>query len=72
VDTKYNDWFSRMCGYGFAENTDFVAIAQKKVTAQGNESTFTDHALKLDMAKEIAMLHRFTLKIKGIKKAAAI
>lgn len=58
VKTKYNDWFSRMAEYGFVENQDFIAIAQKRVTAQGNETTYTDHAIKLDMAKEIAMIQR--------------
>ena len=32
---EFNDWFKRMCEYGFIENEDFVAITQKKVTAQG-------------------------------------
>ncbi len=58
VKTKYKDWFPRMIEYGFVENIDFVAMAQKRATAQGNETTYTDHALKLDMAKEIAMLQR--------------
>ena len=58
VKTLYKDWFPRMCEYGFIENIDFVAIAQKRATAQGNETTYFDHILKLDMAKEIAMLQR--------------
>lgn len=44
--------------YGFIENQDFIAIVQKRTTAQGNETTYTDHAIKLDMAKEIAMIQR--------------
>lgn len=58
VGTRYDKWFSRMVEYGFTENIDFVAIAQKRPTAQGNETTFTDHALKIDMAKEISMIQR--------------
>lgn len=58
VKTRYNDWFSRMCEYGFNENLDYRAITQKRVTAQGNETKFTDHEITLDMAKEIAMLQR--------------
>ncbi|WP_374120465.1 antA/AntB antirepressor family protein [Neobacillus sp. PS3-40] len=42
-----------MTEYGFVENIDFIAIAQKRATAQGNITTFTDHHIKLDMAKEI-------------------
>ena len=26
--------------YGFIENIDFIAIAQKRATAQGNETTY--------------------------------
>lgn len=58
VKTKYKDWFPRMVDYGFTENVDFIAMAQKRATAQGNETTYTDHLLKLDMAKEIAMIQR--------------
>ena len=58
VKTRYNDWFNRMREYGFVENQDFVSITQKRVTAQGNETTYIDHAIKLDMAKEIAMIQR--------------
>ena len=58
VGSKFNDWFKRMCEYGFIENEDFVAITQKKVTAQGNESSFLDYILKISMAKEISMLQR--------------
>lgn len=58
VKTEYRHWFSRMVEYGFTEGVDFIAIGQKRPTAQGNETTYTDHILKLDMAKEIAMLQR--------------
>lgn len=58
IKTKYKDWFPRMCEYGFVENTDFIAIAQKRATAQGNETTYTDHFIKISMAKEISMIQR--------------
>lgn len=58
VKTAYKDWFPRMCGYGFNENLDFIAVAQKRATAQGNETTYTDHQLTIEMAKEISMLQR--------------
>ncbi|HHQ8783730.1 TPA: phage antirepressor KilAC domain-containing protein [Clostridioides difficile] len=58
VGSRYNDWFNRMIGYGFVENEDFISITQKKVTAQGNETEYIDHVIKLDMAKEIAMIQR--------------
>lgn len=47
-----------MCGYGFTEGIDFKAIFQKWNTAQGNETTQTDHQLTIPMAKEICMLQR--------------
>ena len=58
VKTRYDMWFNRMKDYGFTENQDFIAIAQKRATAQGNETTYIDHEIKLDMAKEIAMIQR--------------
>lgn len=58
MESRYNDWFKRMLKYGFEENLDYIAITQKKVTAQGNETTYIDHVIKLDMAKEICMLQR--------------
>lgn len=58
VKTKYKDWFPRMVEYGFVENTDFIAMAQKRATAQGNKTTYFDHHIKLPMAKEISMIQR--------------
>ncbi|WP_194190837.1 phage antirepressor KilAC domain-containing protein [Clostridium chrysemydis] len=58
VGTRFNDWFFRMKEYGFDENIDYRAITQKRVTAQGNKTTLTDYEIKLDMAKEIAMIQR--------------
>lgn len=53
VETRYNDWFRRMCEYGFAENVDFYSILSK---TSGRPST--DHQLTIPMAKEICMLQR--------------
>lgn len=58
VKTRYDIWFNRMKDYGFAENQDFGAIAQKRTTAQGNETVYQDHVLTLDMAKELSMIQR--------------
>lgn len=67
VKTKYADWFSRMCEYGFAEKEDYIAISQKRETAQGNMTTYSDHQLTIPMAKEICMLQR-TDKGKEIRR----
>ena len=41
VKTLYKDWIKRKIEkYGFIENIDFIAIAQKRATAQGNETTY--------------------------------
>lgn len=58
IGTRYNDWFNRILEYGFEENIDYIAHTQKRVTAQKNEITLNDYILKLDMAKEIAMIQR--------------
>lgn len=58
IETQYTKWINRMVDYGFEENTDFITISQKRLTAQGNETTFTDHIMTLDMAKEISMIQR--------------
>lgn len=47
-----------MIAYGFQENIDYTAIAQKRTTAQGNMTTQNEHILTLDMAKHIAIVQR--------------
>ena len=57
VKTQYTKWLERKVEkYGFIENIDFITISQKRLTAQGNETTYKEHILKLSMAKELAML----------------
>jgi anti-repressor protein len=58
IETQYTKWFSRMCEYGFSENIDYVAVSQKRLTAQGNQTTFIDHDLTVNMAEQISMLQR--------------
>ena len=67
IGTRYNDWLERMLKYGFEENIDYIANTQKRVTAQGNQTTYVDHIMTLDMAKEISMIQRSEMgrKIRG-------
>lgn len=58
IGTRFNDWFERMINYGFEENSEFRAITQKRVTAQGNMTTYIDYEITIDMAKEISMIQR--------------
>lgn len=60
VKTKYADWFKRMKAYGFDKNVDFTVFLKNEndATAFGGVRKITDHALTLDMAKEISMIQR--------------
>lgn len=69
VNSNYTTWFNRMVDYGFEENIDYISIwsdskngnaveylgSPQKMSSKGYE---LDHAIKLDMAKEIAMIQR--------------
>ena len=57
VKTKYADWFNRMIEYGFTENQDFLLLKNEQQTGRGGHNK-VDHVIKLDMAKEIAMIQR--------------
>ena len=60
VQTPYTKWLNRMSEYGFDENVDFVVIDKivHDDTAFGGSRKITDHAMTLDMAKEISMIQR--------------
>ena len=57
IKTPYTQWFDRMKEYGFAENVDFISLSQNCEKPQGGRPE-VNHAIKLDMAKEIAMIQR--------------
>ena len=59
-------WFDRMVEYGFTENQDFLLNNSVKQTGRGGHNKI-DHVLKLDMAKEIAMIQR-TDKGKAVRQ----
>ncbi|PKM74995.1 MAG: phage antirepressor Ant [Firmicutes bacterium HGW-Firmicutes-17] len=54
IDSNYTTWFKRMTEYGFEEKQDFIPILEESTGGRKG----TDHILKLDMAKEIAMIQR--------------
>ena len=60
IGTKYKDWFPRMVEYGFEEEIDFIRVAQKRATnnLKNPVTTVIDHAMSIDMAKEISMIQR--------------
>ena len=54
ITTRYNDWFTRMCEYGFTENKDFYSFLSKSSGGRPG----TDHMLTIPMAKELCMIQR--------------
>ena len=60
IRTKYKDWFRRMVEYGFEEEIDFIRVAQKRATnnLKNPVTTVIDHAISIDIAKEISMIQR--------------
>lgn len=56
VNEKYTQWFKRMVEYGFNENVDFIGLSEKSEKLGGRPRV--DHAMTLDMAKEISMIQR--------------
>lgn len=56
IGTRFNDWFARMCEYGFVEETDFYSKMSK--TDSGGGRPPMDYDVSLDMAKQICMIQR--------------
>ena len=54
VATPYDKWFPRMVDYGFTDGLDFSTFLSESTGGR----PATDHAIRLDMAKEIAMIQR--------------
>lgn len=63
IGTDFSTWFKRMCEYGFTENIDFTPFLGKSNGGRPNQ----DFIIKIDMAKELAMLQR-TEKGKEVRK----
>ncbi len=62
VKTKYIDWINRRIkDYGFVENVDFIVLnelSQKKEGSRIVKREVQNHIVKLDIAKELAMVER--------------
>lgn len=58
VKTRYDNWFNRMTEYGFTENEDYLVTSIFGHNSNGGKQSKIDHIIKLDMAKEIAMIQR--------------
>jgi phage anti-repressor protein len=57
VETRYSDWFSRMCEFGFSEGKSYYSILSNRSDGLPGKPRI-DHALTIPMAKEICMLQR--------------
>lgn len=57
IETPLSKWFSRMCEYGFMENTDYIVLDKNVQNPTGGRPA-ADYALTLDMAKQLCMLQR--------------
>lgn len=55
INTRFNDWFSRMVEYGFTEGKDFYSKMSK--TSEGGRPAI-DYDITVDMAKQICMIQR--------------
>lgn len=56
IKTRFNDWFPRMCEYGFSEGIDFYSKMSKTSETGGRPQT--DYNISVDMAKQICMIQR--------------
>ena len=51
INTRYNDWFKRMCEYGFVEGRDYYSFLNNRVDGRAGKQR-KDHQLTIDMAKD--------------------
>lgn len=54
----YTTWFKAMAEYGFVEGSDYLPVSGEVARNGRGTVERTDHALTLDMAKELAMIQR--------------
>lgn len=56
INTRFNDWFSRMTEYGFESGKDFYSKMSKTSETGGRPAV--DYQISVDMAKQICMIQR--------------
>lgn len=56
IGTRFNDWFPRMCEYGFEEGKEYYSKTSKTSESGGRPSV--DYDISVDMAKQICMIQR--------------
>lgn len=60
--TRFNDWFKRICEYGFIEGVDFYSKMSK--TNENGGRPATEYEVTIDMAKQICMIQRSDIGMK--------
>ena len=62
VGSRYNDWFKRMCEYGFERGVDYTEFYSDLSKTHDDNNLggrpAINHQLTIDMAKEVAMIQR--------------
>lgn len=56
IGTRFNDWFPRMCEYGFEEGKEYYSKMSK--TSESGGRPYVDYDISVDMAKQICMIQR--------------
>lgn len=56
INTRFNDWFSRMTEYGFENGKDFYSKMSKTSETGGRPAV--DYQISINMAKQICMIQR--------------
>ena len=54
IKTAFNDWFPRMCEYGFENGRDFYSFLSKSTGGRPRQ----EYKITIDMAKQICMVQR--------------
>ena len=65
IKTPYTMWFERMAEYGFTDGKDFFT---KMLESTGGRPS-VDHAMTVDMAKQICMIQRIPPVSFGFRKS---
>lgn len=67
VSKRFSAWWETQTSYGFEEGQDFTGVLSSTVVNNGAEIQLQDYTMKLDMAKELAMVSK-TEKGKEVRK----
>ncbi len=67
VNTKYTDWFRRMCKYPFVKNEGYVSFSVSRSDARAGKPR-TEHLLYIKTAREIARMQRTEKGSKLVEK----